>query len=193
MGSFYTNHTLYGPSQAEVLAWLKDGLAYVSKTERNITVVLADASEFGAEFSDFGIRMSAHFRCPVLAILNHDDDVLYFELYENGVKIDEYDSNPGFAEDKLHTEPSGGNASHLAAAFHVPNSQIQTIEAILRKTDYVAEVDRHEDLAAALGIPKFAVGVGFLHIDYGDPLPWIPESTYILTNQVGNNLSLDET
>jgi len=33
MGAFYTNHTLRGPSHEDVLAWVEDRPAFVSKTD----------------------------------------------------------------------------------------------------------------------------------------------------------------
>jgi hypothetical protein len=45
MGSFYTSHVVRGPSQAQVLAWLSNRPAFVSLTERAVTVILDEACE----------------------------------------------------------------------------------------------------------------------------------------------------
>src|SRR2546421_4099689 len=116
MGSFYTSHTVRGPSQQALLAWLGARPALVSKTEAGTTVVLDAACEDqgGEKPAELAAQISGHFQCAVLATLNHDDDILYFELYENGVKTDEYNSNPAyFDEDAESDEPSGGDATRL--------------------------------------------------------------------------------
>ena len=180
MGSFYTSHTLRGPSQAEVLSWLKGRPSLVSSSERSFTTVLDEAceSQDGEELAALGASLSEHFKCPVLAVLNHDDDILYFELYVNGKKSDEYNSNPAyFGEEVEEDAPSGGSAALLAEAFGA--SDAGRVEAILRNSEYVFAMERHRDLAAALGIPEFAVGVGYTYASAGDPPPWVAEGTYV--------------
>ena len=189
MGAFYTSHTLRGPSQHEVLAWFADRPAFVSKTERSYTTILDAACELqsGEELADLGMRLSAHFKCPVLAVLNHDDDILYFELYENGEKTDEYNSSPAYFSEEVDAsnEPIGGNATRLAAVFEANDAT--SIEGILRKSggDYVFQTDRHRDLAAALGLPAFAVGIGYTYAEAGDPPPWVPAGTYVSSRGAG--------
>ena len=92
MGSFYTSHTLRGPSQQQVMKWLDGRSAFVSSTEKKLTTILDEAceSQDGEQLAALALQLSAHFHCPVLAVLNHDDDILYFELYEDGEKTDEY-------------------------------------------------------------------------------------------------------
>jgi hypothetical protein len=110
-------------------------------------------------------------------LLNHDDDILYFELYVNGEKTDEYNSNPAYFGEDAPDEPTGGNAARLAAAFGT--TDVAAIESALRKPDYIFATDRHRDLAAALGLPEFSVGIGFTYAEAGDPPPWVAEGTYI--------------
>ena len=180
MGSFYTSHTLRGPPQAEVLSWLKGRSAYVSRSERSFTTVLDEAceSQDSEELAALGASLSEHFKCPVLAVLNHDDDILYFELYDKGKKSDEYNSNPAyFGEEVEDDAPSGGSAALLTAAFGAADAG--RIEAVLRNSEYIFATERHKDLAAALGLPEFAVGIGFRYAAAGDPPPWVAEGTYV--------------
>lgn len=179
MGSFYTSHTLRGPSQAEVLARLKGRPSYVSTSERSFTTVLDEAceSQDGEELAALGASLSEHFKCPVLALLNHDDDILYFELYENGEKSDEYNSNPAYFGEAEDDRPSGGNAALLAAAFGASDAGL--VETVLRSSEYIFATERHKDLATALGIPAFAVGIGYTYAEAGDPPPWVPAGTYV--------------
>jgi hypothetical protein len=182
MGSFYTSHTLRGPSSSDVLAFLKDRSAYVSTSDSPVTVVLDEACESQDVqlLADLGARLSSHFRCPVLAMLNCDDDVLYFELYEDGEKTDEYDSYPAYSgEEKADERPSGGDASRLAAVFG--GKDVGAIEAILRRSDYVIETRRHMDLADALGLPKFAVGIGYRYAADNNLPPEISKANFVRT------------
>lgn len=169
MGSFYTSHVVRGPSQSQVLSWLKERPAYVSVTQSGTTVVLDAAceSQDGEELAALAAGLSAQFNCPVLALLNHDDDILYFELYEGGEKTDEYNSSPGyFGEGDPEAAPSGGDAARLASVFGVTDSV--RIEAALRNPDYVFAMERHRDLAAALGLPEFSVGLGYTYVEADD-------------------------
>jgi hypothetical protein len=119
-----------------------------------------------------GARLSKSLACTVLAVLNHDDDILLYRLYSNGTLVDEYNSAPNYFDtDAEPSEPEGGNARVLCDAFGV--TSYDTVEAILRKgalTDdgYIFAVDRHADLAGALGIPSFVVGTGFTYILNGE-------------------------
>jgi hypothetical protein len=181
MGSFYTNHTLRGPSQRDVLAALKGRSALVSRSENGCVTVLDEAceSQDGHALAELAQQLSSKFDCPVLAVLNHDDDVLYFELYEHGVKTDEYNSAPGYFDDSDENEPAGGDSSRLAAAFGA--SDPAKIEAALRGVEYVFAMKRHQDLAKALGLPNCSVGIGYAYASAGDLPPGVPQDSYVHT------------
>ena len=152
------------------MSWLNGRAAYVSKSERSFTTVLDEAceSQDGEALAALGASLSEQFKCPVLAVLNHDDDILYFELYENGDQSDEYNSNPAYFNDEAEDDaPSGGSAARLASAFGATDSG--SVETVLRKSDYVFATERHQHLAAALGIPEYSVGIGFRYAAEGDP------------------------
>jgi hypothetical protein len=180
MGSFYTSHTLKGPSREEVVSWLGDRPAYVSKSERSFVTVLDEAceSQDGAILAALGASLSEQFKCPVLAVLNHDDDILYFELYENGEKSDEYNSTPAyFNEDAEDDAPCGGDATRLASAFGAVDPK--AIESVLRRADYTFASERHLHLAAALGVPEFSVAIGYGYAAENDPR--VVEGGYVST------------
>jgi hypothetical protein len=178
LGSFYTNHTVRGPSQAELLDWLGDRPAFVSKSERGLSVVLDAECEDqdGEVLASLASGISGQMHCHVLAVLNHDDDVLYFELYENGEKIDEYNSSPAFFDDSADSdEPKGGNAALLGKVFG--DSDPAKVEAALRG-EYVFAFERHRDLALALGLPMYSVGLGYNYVSEGDLPPDAPDGEY---------------
>lgn len=178
MGSFYTNHTVRGPSQVQLLEWLRDRPALVSKAEGGQVVVLDAECEDqdGEVLAGLASKISKQFNCAVLAVLNHDDDVLYFELYESGSKTDEYNSSPSFFDESAETdEPVGGDAERLCNVFNAADPA--KVEAALRG-DYVFAFERHRDLALALGLPMFSVGLGYNYVSEGDLPPDAPDGEY---------------
>lgn len=176
MGSFYTSHTLRGPSQQAVLAHLdqQERRAFVSREEGGNITVLDEATECQDPqvLGDVAQRLSAFFSCPVLAVLNHDDSFLYLELFENGEKTDQYNSNPAaFSEDDEEGfgVPQGGNGARLCAAFGAADPA--AVDAVLRDESFMMAVERHERLAEALGLPAFSVGLGFTYAEADDGVP----------------------
>jgi len=182
MGNFYTNYTLRGPSQQSVAGALAGRSAIVTPAQDGCVVVFDEESDQQNQeiITELASRLSGQFRCPLLAVLNHDDDILWYQLYLSGELVDEYNSAPGYFEtedeEAAMAGPEGGDAERLCAAFG--SNAIAEVEAILRKPGadadgYVFAVERHGDLAAALGIPSFGVGAGFGTISSGElPEDW---------------------
>jgi hypothetical protein len=177
MGNFYTNYTLRGPSQQAVAKALAGRSAIVT-SERDGCVVVFDeqSDDQNSEIiSDLAHDLSSELRCPVLAVMNHDDDILWYQLYLNGELADEYDSCPSYFDPEAEPSgPAGGDAQKLCAAFD--SSNVTEVERILRKSSfdqdgYVFAIERHTELARALGLPPFAVGGGFSYVSDGE----IPE------------------
>lgn len=167
MGNFYTNYTLRGPSQQEVAKAFQGRNAVVTPERNGYVVVFDEQSDDQdqEQIAALGAKLSLLFRCPVLAILNHDDDILWYQLYESGTLTDEYDSAPGYFDpDAEPSAPAGGDAKRLAAAFRAED--IAEIEAVLRKSSfeddgYVFAFERHADLTRLLGLPEFAIGSSY--------------------------------
>src|SRR2546423_14770558 len=86
MGNFYTNYTLRGPSQQAVAAALAGRKATVTPLHGGCVVVFDEASDDQDQerIVELAARLSSELRCPVLAVLNHDDDILWYQLYEFG-------------------------------------------------------------------------------------------------------------
>ncbi len=136
-----------------------------------------------AETQDPGIlhalarEVSLEFRCPVFCVLNHDDDILWYALYENGELMDEYDSYPGYFEGYFSL-PKGGDATKLCRVLGTVHKEAK-VEEILRKPHnergYVVELDRHQDLVEALGLPKASVGFGYRYLERGEAPEGIEE------------------
>src|SRR5262249_169019 len=159
MGNFYTNYTLRGPGTQAVIAALAGRSAFVTPARDGCVVVFDEESDEQNTDVITGLasHLSRELRCSVLAVLNHDDDILWYQLYQNGELADAYDSSPGYFEPLAEPSvPTGGDAQKLCSAFGA--SAVAEVETILRKSSYDAggytfAVDRHADLAHALGIP----------------------------------------
>jgi hypothetical protein len=176
MGNFYTNYTLRGPSQQAVAAALTGRRARVTPARDGCVVAFDEASDSQDTtiIAELASKLSRELTCPVLAILNHDDDILWYQLFLNGVLADEYDSTPGYFNPVAPpSAPSGGDAKKLCDAFGAPN--VDAVERVLRKSTfdadgYVFAFERHADLVNALAISNFAVGTAYASFDF-DELP----------------------
>jgi hypothetical protein len=181
LGSFYTNITLKGPEQAAVLTYLrtKGRDAYVAPTISDITLVydLACESQDQRILSALAADLSQAFGCPALAALVHDDDFLVYELFQDGVQVDEYNSDPAYFEGERPSPPSGGDANALCAAFG-DAAAVERVEEILRAwsgpnggpgaSPYLFAQFRHRDLAGALGLPKSLSVLGYIYVAQGE-------------------------
>jgi hypothetical protein len=174
MGNFYTNYTLRGPSQQSVVAALTGRSAIVTSEQDSCVVVFDEASDDqdSEVITGLASKLSNELSCPVLAVLNHDDDILWYQLYLGGKLADEYDSSPGYFDPTAEpSAPAGGDAQKLCSAFGASN--VAEVESVLRKPSfeedgYAFAVERHADLARVLGIPSFGVGAGYRYISDGE-------------------------
>jgi hypothetical protein len=183
MGASYTNITLHGPDQEQVVQCLTQmhRTAYVSPTVDNYTVVYDRETEDqdAAHLIGLASQLSTAFECPALAVLVHDSDILAYWLFEEGTLADEYDSAPGYFDGRAGAPPSGGDPEKLCAAFSAEGAVVgvaQILEAVESKSTqadwssgYVFAEDIHQDLAQALGMPSFAVSVGYRCLEVGGP------------------------
>jgi len=167
MGNFYTNYTLKGPSQQIVADALAGRSAVVTPGQDGCIVVFDEVSDEqdSAVITEIASRLSRELCCPVLAVLNHDDDILWYQLYLSGDLADEYDSSPGYFDPSAElSAPAGGDAKRLCQAFGVGDQT--ALEAVLRKSSYdddgyVFAFERHADIVRVLGIPDWAVGTAY--------------------------------
>jgi len=173
MGGFYSNYTLKHVSTQAIAAVLAGRSAVVGPAQDGCAVVFDQQSDGQDQevMASLAADLSHQLSCPVLALLNHDDDILWYQLYLDGKLVDEYDSSPGYFDPAAEpSPPSGGDAKKLCAAFGA--TDVQAVEAILRKSSYdddgyVFAAERHAALARALRIPSLAVGNAFASFDEG--------------------------
>jgi hypothetical protein len=195
MGNFYTNYTLRGPSQQAVAAALAGRAAFVTPARNDCVVVFDEKSEEQKpkRIANLAAGLSRKLDCPVLAVLNHDDDLLWYRLYLNGELADEYDSSPRYFDSSAApSAPAGGDAQKLCSAFGASN--VTEVERVLRRSSfdeggYAFAVERHTDLAHALGIPAFGVGAGYRYVAQGELPEGLDEHDLIRVTR-GSCLSL---
>jgi hypothetical protein len=159
MGSFYTNITVIGGSADRVAAELRDlrrrayladfngtCVVYDQECEKQDTQVLAALAEHLAT------RLAA--RC--FAALNHDDDILWFQLYDGPDLVAEYANRGG----------PKTNVTALCRALGKPGSVVHAW--FLLHLPFLFQVTRHLRLARLLGLPEASVGSGYTYISRGE-------------------------
>lgn len=107
-------------------------------------------------------------RAPVLAAVNHDDDVLWLALADPSGRSDIYNSFPGYFDDGSDV-PAIFDVARLCAAFGVPG-RARKVEGLLgqRHADIGLEFERHQRLAALIGIDKRAAILGYGYVVRGE-------------------------
>lgn len=180
-GTYYANIALRGPEQAAVCAYLAAMFrdAYVSPLIRGVTVVYDREGENQnpVQIGQLAAQLSGDHECPALAALVHNSAVLWYRLYSSGELLDEYTSDPGYSgeQDAAPHPPTGGDAATLCAAFGAEASE-EAVRALLRRPTGTNEhgwpdaVERHRTLARLLGLPPFAVGLGYYAVSSGEGL-----------------------
>jgi hypothetical protein len=176
MGLFYTNITVKGPTQGELLEYLsiEQRRAYVSPTVGSVTVVYdCESEKSDSELRRLGSSIAFFFQCPALCALLHDGGLFCYWLYEIDKLLDEYSSNRAYFTGGPSPTPIGGDAGVLCKAFGA-TERVGDIEILLRKPGYSADQskrgnwigaeDRHHDLVGILHLPSFAAGVGYYTI-----------------------------
>lgn len=183
MGGFYTNYTVRGASQDAVARALRGRRAIVSPARDDCVIAFDEASDDQDTdgITELAVQLSRELSCPILAIVNHDDDLLWFTLALNGETVDTYDSNPAYFDDSVPPEPRGGDAALLCRVFGAAN--VTRVEDVLHAPDhdgpYAFASERHADLVKALGLPAFAVGAAYATFERGEVPPGLTAAEMI--------------
>ena len=137
MGASFTNLTVCGPDQGDVVECLNEFgySAFVAPTVNGWTLI----AEKESESFDFDIvrgvaeRLSAKLACAALSVQFYDDDVLLLQVYAAGTFVESYSSNPAYgAEDisEMFEVDRGGDAEQIALAFNKPEA-VQSLQQAL--------------------------------------------------------------
>jgi hypothetical protein len=186
MGNWYTNVSVKGAQQSDVVALLEElgRRAYVTpETSGWIVVYDQQTDEFDLSILEsLALTLSTRLSCTVLASCNADDDVLWLALYENGTLSTRYGSSRKSFEDGDDFPQLKETAEVLAAVFQKPESKRDVLRLLSKshgilgvlslyfkvRLAYAVEVHRHLDLANLLGMPRAAVGLGYRYVSSGD-------------------------
>jgi hypothetical protein len=104
--------------------------------------------------------------------MGYNDTVLLYQLYVSGERVDAYVSSPHEGLDLGGDEAPPGDAEALCAAFDMEHAAVRVERILCKPTHptkgYALAVNRHGELARALGLPLFAAGAGYAAIDIGE-------------------------
>jgi len=181
MGSFYTNITARTGDLDRVATAVREvrRTALIAPPAGGAVVVFDQASE-GQDvevLKALAAHLSRACACSTIAVMNHDDDVLIYFLYDRGALKDEYNSAPGYfdPDGAADDPPSGGDVKRLLSVLGGQGSAA-ALDRILHTSAgdddaFAFATDRHRELAVALGLPEFAAGAGYDYLEAGE----IPE------------------
>jgi hypothetical protein len=188
MGNWYTNISLKDVNPSEVLSRLNElgRTAIVTPSVDGWLVVYdQECDKFDLDILEsLALTLSTHLQCTAIPCFNADDDVLWLAIYENGKRTSRYTSSLEEFEDRSEFPAPREFAAALCRVFGKPEP-VREIVAILQRSRgalgllrlmkiplaYVVEIERHQDLAALLGIPAASVGLGFQYVSRGELAP----------------------
>ena len=179
MGKFYVNFSIQSIDQKQIVAVLQNAgrLAIVSPAQSGYVVVYDEESDRQAlpPIVQVGSLLSESMNAPVLAVLNHDDRILRYWLFEKGAIVDAYDSRPDYFnkffldlneedDDEMKDIDSTqiSRPEKLKDCFK-SNLDLAKTKKILRNK-YLSETGRHQAFVTELGLPNWSVGVGYYDV-----------------------------
>jgi nucleoid-associated protein EbfC len=188
MGNFYTNITLSTDKLHEVIDFLNEKKRHTYVYGKDGFVCIFPKSD-PILFTLAGV-LSKQFKCAAFAVMNHDDGLLLYQLFDSGKLLDDYNSCPGHFSGE--EGPSvGGNAEVLCVVYSIPE-EVDALNDVLRK-EFVFEINRHDALIAKLELPICTAGGGFDYLKEGD-LPEELDINDLVETAAGSDAdgSLDE-
>jgi hypothetical protein len=179
MGKFYVNFSVKSSNQQQVVAVLRDAgrVAIVSPPQLGYVVVYDEETDRQALSSivQVGTLLSESANAPVLAVLNHDDRILRYWLFEKGAIVDAYDSRPDYfnkffldLNEEEDDEMKDSDTTQISRPEKLKdcfksNLDLAKTKKILRNK-YLSETTRHKVFATELGLPDWSVGVGYYDV-----------------------------
>jgi len=174
MGNFYTNIAVMADADrvVPVLEQVRRD-AYVAPSGSVCVVFDRESDRQDTEtLAALAETISREVATHAFAVLNHDDDVLWFQLYERGELLTEHANEAG--------APTA-SAWVLAKAFGRPARVLATW--LVLRVPTLFEVFRHHLLMRVLGLPPASVGMGYEYINRGELPPGTEESALIRVGQ----------
>ena len=179
MGKFYVNFSIQSTDQQQIVSILQNAgrLAIVSPAQSGYVVVYDEESDSQAlpPIVQVGELLSKLVNAPTIAVLNHDDRILRYWLFEKGAIVDAYDSRPDYfnkffldLNEEDDDEMKDIDTTQISRPEKLKdclksNLDLAKTKKILRNK-YPSETTRHRTLATELGLPDWSVGVGYYDV-----------------------------
>lgn len=179
MGKFYVNFSVKSTDQQKIAAVLRDAgrVAIVSPPQVGYVVVYDEETDGQALASIvlIGSLLSQSLDGAVLGILNHDDRILRYWLFEKGAIVDAYDSRPDYFN-KFFLDLNEEDDDEMKDVDKTQVSRPEKLKDCLKlnldlvktkkilRNKYSSETTRHQAFAAELGLPDWSVGVGYYDV-----------------------------
>lgn len=186
MGNWYTNISLQGVAQADIVQVLEElgRRAYVTPAISNwCTLYDQECDRFDLDvLESLALTLSIRLNCTALATFNADDDVLWLGIYSSGDRTARYASSRASFEDGEDFPAPSEVAPLLCQVFHKPKASA-AVQRILRRPHtglgllaiilripfaYLFEISRHQDLQKVLDLPSSSVGGGYNYVARGE-------------------------
>lgn len=171
MGNFYTNLVLPAADLDAVASLLESEArrAYVAKVGAATFVYdeRCDRQDIG-ELRGLAGVVSRQCGIPVLAACNHDDDVLWLALAEEGLVVSVYNSFPAYF-DQGGDAPELRDVARICAAFGAAERATE-LHGVLRapRAAIGFEFERHQKVARLLGVSPDASILGYTYVRNGE-------------------------
>jgi len=161
MGNFYTNITLRSTYRQALIEHMRaqSRRCFISPAHQGFTTIydrLCEEQDL-TDLEALATNLSSRFNCTALAVLNHDDDVLWIGLARDGKWLTTYQSDQSLS----------GSAWRLAQEFKIMGL-LPLVWFLMRWPFFLFEIWRHAALASVLGIPKATVGLGYEYLSRGE-------------------------
>ena len=179
MGKFYVNFSIQSTDQQQIVTVLQNAgrLAIVSPAQSGYVVVYDEESDSQAlpPIVQVGELLSKLVNAPTIAVLNHDDRILRYWLFEKGAIVDAYDSRPDYfnkffldLNEEDDDEMKDIDTTQISRPEKLKdclksNLDLAKTKKILRNK-YPSETTRHRTFATELGLPDWSVGVGYYDV-----------------------------
>ena len=167
MGNFYTSVSLKNATAAAAASEMRslNRDAYVLQAGLDVVVFDREADRQDTEvLAALAEHLATRLDTLSFAVLNHDDDVLWFQLYNRTELVTEY-ANRGGPRARVWA---------LVTALASPKKCLPVWLTLHRP--YLFQVFRHRRLVRQLGLPLASVGSGFDYIARGELPPNTEES-----------------
>ena len=178
MGSFYTNVTLVGIDAAPVIELLESQgrRAFVGIVGPDLVVYDEAGESQDGSHAALAAELSTIFATKSLAALNHDDDILFLQAFDEGTLVGEYNSDPDYFEDMGGGPGEAGSLDGAALTALFGRGDAVAVQALLDE-DAVFASDQHAAILDVLGLPAAACPFGFNYLRDGDIPDGLDDST----------------